>query len=118
MLQMKWKTWRYGKLVGTDTAGNKYYEDRRGRGDQRHARRWIMYADSKADPTTIPVAWFGWLHYTHEAPLDESTSYTWQKPRLPNQTGTPEAYRPPASYKVSAERASNAAYEPWRPDQS
>ncbi|MFN7710616.1 MAG: NADH-ubiquinone oxidoreductase subunit NDUFA12 family protein [Holosporales bacterium] len=116
MLQMKWKTWRYGKLVGTDAMGNRYYEDRRGGSAGGTPQRWVIFAKGAKDPTTIPVEWFGWLHYSHEAPLEDSKAPSWQKPRLTNKTGTPEAYRPPMPSLTKDRSAPNAAYVPWHPD--
>jgi NADH:ubiquinone oxidoreductase subunit len=40
----------------------------------------------------------------------------WQKPHVPNLTGTPEAYRPPGHVAMGGRRApATGDYEPWRP---
>ncbi|MGH6798662.1 MAG: NADH:ubiquinone oxidoreductase subunit NDUFA12, partial [Roseiarcus sp.] len=43
--------------------------------------------------------------------------YSWQKPHLPNLTGTPLAYRPPGSVLEGGHRApATGDYEPWTPE--
>tara|TARA_Y100000389_G_C17154477_1_gene361209 strand:+ start:37 stop:402 length:366 start_codon:yes stop_codon:yes gene_type:complete len=82
------KTILYGKLVGTDSFGNKYYESKDG-------KRWVIYS-SEIDATKIPVEWFSWMHFTaNKIERDHDLKkYEWQKPHQPNPTGTDEAYYP------------------------
>jgi NADH:ubiquinone oxidoreductase subunit len=43
--------------------------------------------------------------------------YAWEKPHMPNLTGTPRAYRPPGSVLRGGHRASATGdYEPWQPE--
>ena len=48
------KTILYGKYVGKDNFGNKYYQDKDG-------KRWVIYSD-EIDASKIPVQWFSWMH--------------------------------------------------------
>jgi NADH dehydrogenase len=84
----KLKTIFFGKLVGSDTMGNKYYESTNG-------KRWVIYADT-IDASKIPVEWFSWIHYTkNKIEKDHNLEkYSWQKPHQSNLTGTDEAYYP------------------------
>ena len=50
------KTILFGKFVGIDSFGNKYYESKNG-------KRWVIYND-EIDASKIPVEWFSWMHYT------------------------------------------------------
>ena len=58
------------RLVGTDTMGNRYYEDFTALG--KNQRRWVEYADvGKVQPTfvkKIEPGWHGWMHYMYDDP--------------------------------------------------
>ncbi len=84
----KLKTIFFGKLVGSDIIGNKYYESKNG-------KRWVIYADT-VDASKIPVEWFSWIHYTNNKIEKDHNfeKYSWQKPHQSNLTGTDEAYYP------------------------
>jgi NADH:ubiquinone oxidoreductase subunit len=106
----------HGKLVGTDTEGNRYYEERRAPKDRRR-RRWVVYK-GVAEASRVPPEWHAWLHFTVDQPLSAGHRpiRPWQKPHLPNLTGTPAAYRPPGSVYEGGRRArATGDYEPWRP---
>ncbi|KAE8748373.1 hypothetical protein FOCC_FOCC005009, partial [Frankliniella occidentalis] len=88
---------KIGCLVGTDQFGNKYYENNNyffGR------NRWVEYnlaVGYDYDASMVPPEWFGWLHYrTDYRPCEDPTrpSYSWQKPHIMNQSGTPYEYVP------------------------
>ncbi|WP_435148366.1 NADH-ubiquinone oxidoreductase subunit NDUFA12 family protein [Candidatus Pelagibacter bacterium nBUS_32] len=82
------KTIFFGKFVGSDTQGNKYYESKKG-------KRWIIYADS-VDASKIPVEWYSWMHFTPNR-IEKNQNiekYNWQKPHQANLTGTVDAYYP------------------------
>ncbi len=108
-------TWFRGREVGSDSAGNRYFEEKRAVAGRR-ARRWVRYAGSN-EPTRIPPEWYGWMHYTLDAPLPETNRRPWQKPHLPNVTGTAAAYRPPGHDYAGGNRpASRADYQAWTPE--
>ncbi|MCW5695422.1 MAG: NADH:ubiquinone oxidoreductase subunit NDUFA12 [Bauldia sp.] len=110
-LGTRFHTWRRGKLVGTDEAGNRYYRD------PRNDRRWVIY-NGVAEASAIPPGWHAWMHRTTDtAPPDSNyRRRSWEKPHQPNLTGTPRAYRPPGSILNPAERPKvTGDYEPWVP---
>ena len=87
-LGTKLKTIFFGKFVGKDSFGNKYYENKKG-------HRWVIYND-EIDASKIPIEWYSWMHFTPNKieKSHELTKYHWQKPHQPNLTGTPNAYYP------------------------
>ena len=82
------KTIFFGKFVGNDELGNKYYESKSG-------KRWVIYIGS-VDASKIPVEWYSWIHFTPNRIENDHNfnKYNWQKPHQPNLTGTEEAYYP------------------------
>ena len=103
-------TWRRGEEVGRDGQGNVYYQTDGGR------RRWVIYA-GEADASRVPPEWHGWLHYIwHEPPsVAPVPNKPWEKPHLPNLTGSEAAYAPSGSIRrVKPEPRSD--YEAWTPD--
>lgn len=104
-----------GRLVGNDAVGNRYYLEKSQRRGRLRARRWVVYAGEK-DASAVPAEWHGWLHYTIDTPLPETGRRPWQKPHLPNATGTPLAYRPPGHDYLGGHRAAtDGDYEFWTP---
>ena len=87
-LGTKLKTIFYGKLVGTDSFGNKYYKSKNG-------KRWVIYKD-EIDASKIPVEWYSWIHHTKNKIENHHNfeKHDWQKPHQFNQTGTDKAYHP------------------------
>lgn len=103
-----------GRLVGKDDAGNRYYEERRPRRGLR-ARRWVLYVGTP-EASAVPPEWHAWLHYTTETPLSGVRRWPWQKPHLPNLTGTPASYRPPGhDYEGGQRSPATGDYEAWSP---
>jgi NADH:ubiquinone oxidoreductase subunit len=109
-------TWFHGRQVGHDGQGNIYYEERRAPRNGRRVRRWVLYA-GVPDASAVPPEWHPWLHYTTDAPLLEMPERPWQKPHLPNLTGTPAGYRPAGHDYSGGQRArATGDYEAWTPD--
>ena len=117
-------TWLRGEQVGTDSFGNRYFRDKskrkleRGGGRFSREKRWVIYK-AEAEATRVPPEWHAWLHHTvNEIPRDGGKlQYAWQKPHLPNLTGTPDAYRPPGSLVRGGHRAPTTGdYEAWKPE--
>lgn len=106
-------TWSRGELVGEDSQGNKYYRSRK---DPQH--RWVIY-NGLAEASRIPPEWHGWMHKTVDTP-PASAAYkprAWEKPHMPNLTGSEHAYRPAGSLVTGTPRASTAGdYEAWKPE--
>ena len=112
-------TWLFtrlrGRQVGSDGAGNIYYEDRKPRAGSLRVRRWVMYAGDP-EASKVPPEWHAWLHYTTPTPLPEAGRRPWQKPHQANVTGTPESYRPPGHDYNGGQRArATGDYEAWTP---
>ena len=82
------KTILFGKFVGKDSFGNKYYEN-------KNNKRWVIYA-GEIDASKIPVEWYSWIHFTPNKieKKHDIDKYDWQKPHQPNLTGTDKAYFP------------------------
>ena len=82
------KTIFFGKLIGKDDFGNKYYQSKNG-------KRWVIYSD-EVDASKIPVDWFSWMHFMSNKIENNHKleKHSWQKPHQPNLTGTESAYYP------------------------
>ena len=76
------KTIFFGKLIGTDSFGNKYYESKKG-------KRWVIYHD-EIDASKIPVELYSLIHFTPNRIENDHNfnKYDWQKSHQPNLTGT------------------------------
>lgn len=104
-------TWRAGELVGEDSFGNRYYRQRGG------DRRWVIY-NGDAEASRIPPGWHGWMHYKTDVPPTEDrySAHEWEKPHVPNLTGTAAAYRPRGSILTPQSRPEvTGDYDAWSP---
>ena len=113
-------TWRFGEFVGEDEQGNRYYRTKGGEIDPtlHFERRWVIY-NGLAEASRVPPAWHGWLHHTVDVPptQDGYEPREWEKPHVPNMTGTPYTYRPPARrWRAAADRKRPAITSPGRPE--
>ena len=109
-------TWFYGKFVGQDSYGNKYYCNSSDYSDI-DAKRWVIY-DGEIEASKVPAHWHAWIHKTiKQAPVNYKHKHDWQKDHKPNLTGTDEAYFPsshPLSKKYNSE-SKEEDYETWIP---
>ncbi len=107
-----------GQLIGEDEFGNCYYQHRRTPKKGRR-KRWVVYK-GVAEPSKVPAHWHCWLHYTTDkAPTDgpQIPVHDWQKPHLPNLTGTAHRYLPEGHLLKGGRRAKTTAdYVAWTPD--
>jgi NADH:ubiquinone oxidoreductase subunit len=109
-------TLRRGAYVGADTLGNQYFEQRTTVNGAR-PRRWAIFADRGTDASVVGPEWHAWLHYLTDAPLPDTGAKPWQKPHLPNLTGTAASYRPAGhDYQGGNRACASADYESWSPD--
>ena len=46
----------FGKYVGSDSNGNRYYESKK-------KERWVVYSN-KIEATKITSEWYLWMHHT------------------------------------------------------
>jgi NADH:ubiquinone oxidoreductase subunit len=110
-------TWLKGELVGTDAYGNRYYRER-GVPEGRWRRRWVLYK-GVPEASKVPPDWHAWLHRTIEAPPSEKPlpGQRWEKPHVPNLTGTRAAYLPQGHVLRTGQHApATGDYEAWQPD--
>ena len=112
-------TWLFtklnGHLVGSDATGNAYYEESKPRGANGRKRRWVAYSGA-VEASRVPAEWHSWLHYTTDKALPEQGHRPWQKPHLPNLTGTADSYRPAGHDYQGGQRArATGDYEAWTP---
>ena len=106
-----------GEFVGRDEFGNRYYREKRALSGRR-PRRWVIYSGAD-EPSSVPPTWHGWLHnIMAETPMEKPLeTKSWEKPHLPNLTGTAAAYRPPGHALEGGRRdKATGDYEPWRPE--
>ncbi len=109
-------TSRFGREVGRDDQGNIYYASKAGA--KGAERRWVIY-NGVSEASRVPPEWHLWLHKTvattpAERPLK---ARVWEKPWIPNATGTPTAHAPSGSLGVAAKRAKTTGdYQAWSPE--
>ena len=107
-------TYFRGRSVGSDEAGNRYFEEKRPRPGLR-SRRWVLYV-GEAEASRVPPEWHAWLHYTTDEPIPVSARRAWQRPHQPNLTGTAASYRPPGhDYRGGTRPKATGDYEAWTP---
>ncbi|SPJ24063.1 NADH:ubiquinone oxidoreductase subunit NDUFA12 [Palleronia abyssalis] len=103
-------SWRNGQKVGEDEAGNTFWQTKDGK------RRWVLF-NGEAEASRVGPEWHGWLHHTWDEPPTERPikKQAWEKPHLPNLTGTPAAYAPAGSIRRE-NTADRSDYEAWTPE--
>ena len=96
----------FGKLVGRDEFGNKYYQNKKG-------KRWVIY-NGEINASKITSDWFSWIHYINNTIPGElnKKKHSWQKPHKDNKTGTKDAFKP---NKISKKAKNFKKYETWKP---
>lgn len=110
---------RRGVFVGADEQGNRYYEEKRPSLEGRK-RRYVIYK-GLAEASRVPPDWHAWLHYTVTEPptVAPLKRQKWEKPHMPNLTGTRWAYRPKGSLaRGGVRQASSSDYEAWTPEEN
>ena len=101
-------TMLFGKNVGGDDFGNKYFTHKN--------RRWVIY-NGIAEASKVPAEWHRWLHKTTDETPGKANEHEWQKPHLPNLSGTDMAYLPKGHIKSGANRnKATGDYEAWKPE--
>lgn len=86
---------KFGKLVGTDVAGNQYFENRE---EYPHGQnRWVVYAGNPnfytADASNIAPEWHAWMHYvTDEPPTLRTVGSVHRTAPLANAHGSSAPY--------------------------
>jgi len=96
------KTIFFGRLVGKDKYGNKYYQSKKN-------ERWVIYSKT-IEATKITSDWYLWMHHTiDKIPSENEKKYDWQKEHSENLTGTKNSYKPRKILK----KIDNKKYESW-----
>ncbi len=96
----------YGKLIGKDEFGNKYYSSKKG-------KRWVIYKNY-VESSKIPPEWHSWIHFlTPNKPNDKVKKFAWQKKHVENLTGTDKAYKPEGSLSSDLKKDVKK-YETWK----
>ena len=97
------KTLFFGRFVGRDENGNKYYRS-------KNDERWVVYSKN-VEATKITNDWFLWMHHTiDKIPDKNDKKYIWQKKHSENKTGSSESFKPVKIKKNSKLKK----YETWK----
>ena len=97
------KTLFFGKYVGSDEYGNKYYQSKK-------KQRWVIYAKN-VEATKITSEWYLWMHHTiDKIPDKKDKKYSWQKKHSENLTGTKDGHKPIKIKKNDIQKK----YETWK----
>ena len=97
------KNFIFGKYVGSDEYGNKYYKSKKN-------ERWVVYSNN-IEATKITSDWYLWIHHTiDKTPDNKETKFSWQKKHLENQTGTKNSFKPVKIVKNNLKKK----YETWK----
>ena len=87
------KTLFFGKFVGKDEFGNKYYHN-------KEDERWVIYSND-IEATKITSEWYLWIHHTiDKIPEGKQSKFSWQKKHLENQTGSSNSFKPVKIKKI------------------
>ena len=93
----------FGKLVGKDQYGNKYYRSKKD-------KRWVIYAKD-IEASKITNDWYLWMHHTvDEIPNLKNKKYLWEKTHSENLTGSSKSYKPSKIQK----KDNLKKYETWK----
>ena len=82
------KTLFFGKYVGSDQYGNKYYKSKKN-------ERWVIY-NSSIEATKITSEWFLWIHHTTDRVPDikDIKKYKWQKKTFRKSIWDKNSFKP------------------------
>ena len=97
------KTLFFGKYVGNDDYGNKYYKSKKD-------ERWVIYSNN-IEATKITSDWYLWMHHTiDKIPEKKTAKFSWQKKHQENQTGTDKSFKPVKIKKNEIKKK----YDTWK----
>tara|TARA_Y100001970_G_scaffold291932_1_gene431105 strand:- start:3572 stop:3931 length:360 start_codon:yes stop_codon:yes gene_type:complete len=93
----------FGKLIGKDKFGNKYYQS-------KSNKRWVIY-NGEVEASKIPDEWYSWMHKINNKIENKQDlkKYEWQKGHKPNLTGTPDSYHPKKNKDANKKK-----YNSWK----
>jgi len=89
---------KYGRHVGTDEFGNRYFENLYGEEEVPGRHRWVDYAQHEFNGSQIPSEWHSWITHIRkdpptEDPVMKNVTPPWKARYLENMTGTRGSYR-------------------------
>jgi NADH:ubiquinone oxidoreductase subunit len=96
----------FGKMVGIDHFGNKYYKN------SNDSKRWVIY-NGEVESSRIPPEWHLWIHKTSITTPDKIKfpDHEWIKNHHENYTGSKLAHNPSKNLK-----SKDKDYEKWKPE--
>ena len=95
----------FGKFVGKDEFGNKYYINSKD-------KRWVIY-NGEINASKITSDWYSWMHrISNKIPDENQKKFSWQKSHKDNKTGTKDSFKP---NKISKNNKKFKKYESWKP---
>ena len=107
-LGTKLYTWLYGKFVGMDDIGNKYYTNSKVQNNLKE-KRWVIF-NGEIEASKIPPHWHAWLHKSvDQPPINYSHKYPWQKDHKQNMTGTKDAHFPSSKFPNGSQLLPNVS---------
>ena len=97
------KTLFFGKLIGKDEQGNKYYKSKKD-------ERWVVYSSS-VEASKIPGEWYLWIHHKiKEITKKKKKNFNWQKKRKEKLKGKDKSYSP----RKIINKKIKKKYESWK----
>ncbi len=104
----------FGKYIGSDIYGNKYFEFKSC--DFLGRKKRICIYNGFVEATKIPSEWHSWMHHKSDAPNVEK-KYFWQVMHLPSLTGTKFRFTNTNSDSVIKNKYSKipSRYSAWKP---
>ena len=122
-LWTRFKIRRQSDWIGQDALGNQYYESQLFSDPfmslPSERKRWVLYANVLADPSTVAPEWHGWLHQAVAEPPPSSSKG--ETSSGGNKTGTVNAHKPsffPFGERAYSDLGEESSYERWDPSAS
>ncbi|ORY35610.1 NDUFA12-domain-containing protein [Naematelia encephala] len=84
---------KYGRQVGSDQFGNRYFENMNPTEEVPGRQRWVDYTQHEYNATQVPPEWHSWLTHIRkdpptEDPIMQASTPPWKIPYVENLTGT------------------------------
>ncbi|ORX38572.1 NADH ubiquinone oxidoreductase subunit NDUFA12-domain-containing protein [Kockovaella imperatae] len=103
---------KYGRLVGSDQFGNRFYENLDASQEIPGRHRWVDFKQSVENASQIPPEWHSWLNHIRkdpptEDPIVQASTPPWKTEYHENLTGTRGRY---ITYSTTAPKT-----QAWQP---
>ncbi|WVQ81910.1 hypothetical protein IAT38_004037 [Cryptococcus sp. DSM 104549] len=89
---------KWGRLVGTDRFGNRYYENYDPNEELPGRNRWVDFSQHDLNASQVPPEWHSWISHirkdppTEDAIMKQSVPF-WGTPYVENLTGTRGSFK-------------------------